>query len=66
MTSDWPDIPLMYTNESDLVMRLSQEEKNKEEKKMVGSGLSGFKPQILPSRAVLALSNFKSALFFFV
>ena len=38
VTSDWPDIPLMYTNESDLVMRHSQE-KNKEEKKMVGSGL---------------------------
>ena len=39
VTSDWPDIPLMYTNESDLVMRLSQEEKNKEEKKVVGSNL---------------------------
>ena len=39
VTSDWPDIPLMYTNESDLVKRPSQEEKNKEEKKVVGSDL---------------------------
>ena len=37
--SDWPDIPLMYTDESDLVKRPSQDEKNKEEKKVVGSDL---------------------------
>ena len=39
VTSDWPDIPLMYTDESDLVKRPSQDEKNKEEKKVVGSDL---------------------------
>ena len=40
MTSDWPDNPLMYISESDLVKRPSQEEKNnKEEKKVVGSDL---------------------------
>ena len=39
VTSYWPDIPLMYTNESDLVTRPSQEKKNKEEKKVVGSDL---------------------------
>ena len=39
VTSDWPDIPLMYTDESDLVKRPSQDEKNKDEKKVVGSDL---------------------------
>ena len=39
VTSDWPDIPLMYTNESDLVKRPSQEKKNKEEKKVIDSDL---------------------------
>ena len=41
VTSDWPDIPLKYISDSDLVTRPSQKEekKNKEEKKVVGSDL---------------------------
>ena len=41
VTSDWPDNPLMYISESDLVTRPSQKEekKNKEEKKVAGSDL---------------------------
>ena len=37
VNSIWPDIPLMYTTESDLVKRPSQEEKDNGEKKVVGS-----------------------------